>query len=163
MNNSLYNGRVQNLVKGLLPLSNEVHPIKTNYYLKKDGNTVVETLEISIYKYAKIILKKLHHKQEDNLIGTFEFYNINRNKKNFEKKLCQGSRLINNIENLVIDKYGNVELQVEYVIESGDETITINRYFDSEAYKLFLRKVFFYLNETEKNSFKCYKKIKAEV
>jgi len=162
MNSSLYNGRIQNLIKGLLPLSNVVHPIKTNYYIKKYDREEVEILEISIYKYAKISFKKLHHISDNNLIGTFEFYNINRNKKNFEKKLGEGVRLINSIEDLVIDKHGRVTLQMEYIIESGEETITINRNFDSEAYKLFIRKVFFYLNDTEKNSFQCYKNMKVE-
>ncbi|MEG0297552.1 MAG: hypothetical protein RR620_12610 [Clostridium sp.] len=163
MNSSLYNGRIQNLIKGLLPLANTVHPIKTNYYVKKYGSEEVEVLEIGIYKYAKITFEKFHDANgEDNMMGSLEFYNINRNKKSFEKKLGDESSIINSIENLVIDKNGSVTLQVEYIIESGEETITISREFTSEAYKLFIRKVFFYLKDTEKEAFQCYRNMKAQ-
>ncbi|MEG1285368.1 MAG: hypothetical protein RSD22_06510 [Romboutsia sp.] len=163
MNSSLYNGRIQNLIKGLLPLATPVHPIKTNYFVKKFGSEEVEILEINIYKYAKIIFEKFHNiSGDDNMIGNFEFYNINRNKKSFEKKLKMENNIVNIMENLAIDKNGSVNLQVEYIIESGEETITINRNFSSEAYKPFIRKVFFHLKDTEKESFQCYKNMKVE-
>ncbi|MEG0308737.1 MAG: hypothetical protein RR636_12395 [Clostridium sp.] len=91
-----------------------------------------------------------------------ELVNINRSKKNFEKNLGDERPIINSVENLIIDKNGSVTLQVEYTIESGEEIITINREFTSEAYRLFIMKVFFYLNHKEKKAFQYYKNMKAQ-